>query len=61
MYASKSKPKPVRAPKPERKRATIRFTDAQWDQLRAECFQKRTTIQKLMISALADKIERFDA
>ena len=61
--APKPKPagEPKAEPKAERKRATIRFTEAQWDQLRAACFEKRTTIQKLVITGLANTLERFDA
>jgi hypothetical protein len=57
------KPKPEPEPEPkvaQRRKATIRFTDQQWDQLHAYCFHKRTTVQAVIIAALADKLERFD-
>jgi hypothetical protein len=44
-----------------RKKATVRFTDRQWEQLRAHMYKHNIKLQALIISSLADKLDDFDA
>jgi hypothetical protein len=58
--ASKSKP-PEPAEPSSRRKATVRFTDRQWEQLRAHMYKNNIKLQALIISSLADKLDDFDA
>jgi hypothetical protein len=47
-------------PASERRKASVRFTERQWAQLRAHLYKHDITFQALVIDALADKLEKFD-
>jgi hypothetical protein len=49
-----------KAEPPERRKASVRFTERQWQQLRAHMFKHEITFQALVIDAIADKVEKFD-
>jgi hypothetical protein len=56
---SAPKPKPLR-PIDDRKKATVRFTEMQWKQIRHYLADEGTTLQALLIACLADRLEKFD-